>query len=63
MKTIKTTNPFTGKTIKSYELISDDTLNEKLDLANQQFKHWKSTDINDRCDKLTKVAELLLERK
>ncbi|MFD1063321.1 NAD-dependent succinate-semialdehyde dehydrogenase [Winogradskyella litorisediminis] len=63
MKTIKTKNPYTQKTIKEYQLITDDALNDKLKQGEAQFQHWKSVSIKKRTKLLTRVAELLIERK
>lgn len=63
MKTIETKNPYTQKIVASYDLISDESLNEKLDTADNQFQNWKTVPINKRSKLLSRVAELLLERK
>lgn len=60
---IKTKNPYTQKELKTYHLISDKELNQKLELADEQFRSWKSLQIKDRTKLLSKVAELLIERK
>lgn len=60
---ITTKNPYTQKELKTYHLISDKELNQKLELADEQFRSWKSLQIKDRTKLLSKVAELLIERK
>lgn len=63
MSTITTKNPYTQEDIKTYNLISDKELKQKLDLAEEQFQNWKSLQIKDRSKLLSNVAELLVERK
>jgi len=63
MSTITTKNPYTQEDIKTYNLIYDKELKQKLDLAEEQFQNWKSLQIKDRSKLLSNVAELLVERK
>lgn len=63
MSAITTKNPYTQEDIKTYNLISDKELKQKLDLAEEQFQNWKSLQIKDRSKLLSNVAELLVERK
>lgn len=63
MSTITTKNPYTQEELKTYSLISDSELEQKLILAKHQFLKWKAKSINKRCKLLSNVAELLLERK
>ncbi len=63
MSTITTKNPYTQENLKTYNLISDKELKQKLDLAEEQFQNWKSLQIKDRSKLLSNVAELLVERK
>ncbi|WP_243472656.1 NAD-dependent succinate-semialdehyde dehydrogenase [Winogradskyella sp. MH6] len=63
MSTITTKNPYTKEDIKTYNLISDKELKQKLDLAEEQFQNWKSLQIKDRSKLLSNVAELLVQRK
>jgi succinate-semialdehyde dehydrogenase/glutarate-semialdehyde dehydrogenase len=63
MNTITTINPYTQEELKTYNLISDAELKQKLNLADKQFQSWKTTEIQDRCSLMYKVAELLIERK
>ncbi|MHA7843835.1 MAG: NAD-dependent succinate-semialdehyde dehydrogenase [Winogradskyella sp.] len=60
---ITTNNPYTQKELKTYHLISDKELNQRLELADEQFRSWKSLQIKDRTKLLSKVADLLIERK
>ncbi len=63
MSTIETKNPYTQKDIESYEIISDRELSSKLDKAETQFQSWHKLEIEQRCNLLSNVAELLLDRK
>jgi succinate-semialdehyde dehydrogenase/glutarate-semialdehyde dehydrogenase len=63
MSAITTKNPYTQEDLKTYNLISDKELKQKLDLAEEQFQNWKSLQIKDRSKLLSNVAELLVERK
>lgn len=63
MSTITTINPYTQEELKTYKLIDDAVLQQKLELAEAQFKNWKTFEIKDRRKCLSKVAELLIERK
>lgn len=63
MSTITTKNPFTQKDIKTYDLLTDQSLNHKLDQSELQFQSWQQTSLKKRCNLLNNVSELLLERK
>lgn len=63
MSTITTLNPYTQEELKTYKLIDNTVLQQKLELAEAQFKNWKSFEIKDRRKRLSKVAKLLIERK
>lgn len=63
MSTITTINPYTQEELKTYKLIDNTVLQQKLELAEAQFKNWKSFEIKDRRKRLSKVAKLLIERK
>jgi len=63
MSTITTINPFTQEELKTYNLIKDVDLKQKLNLADKQFQSWKTTEIKDRSNLMSKAAELLIERK
>ncbi|MDH7912897.1 NAD-dependent succinate-semialdehyde dehydrogenase [Winogradskyella sp. SYSU M77433] len=56
---ITTTNPYNGETLESYTLHSKEELKEKLNLANEEFKSWKTTEISDRVELLSNLADEL----
>ncbi|MEY8847504.1 NAD-dependent succinate-semialdehyde dehydrogenase [Psychroserpens sp. XS_ASV72] len=62
MATITTTNPYTQEELKTYSLISDNDLNAKLELGQEQFDQWKSVSIKERSKLLKQVAKLLHKR-
>ncbi|MDO1500065.1 NAD-dependent succinate-semialdehyde dehydrogenase [Winogradskyella maritima] len=62
-KTIKTQNPYSGKTLETYKYISDKELDEKLALAQTTFEEWRHTELEERSALLLDVAELLETKK
>ena len=63
MSTITTKNPYTNEHLQSYELLTSHQLSSKLQTAQVQYEDWKNVSIKDRCKLLSKVSELLLQRK
>ena len=63
MSTITTINPYTQQELETYKLIDDAKLQQKLELADKQFQSWKTLKIKDRSKLLSKVSDLLIERK
>jgi succinate-semialdehyde dehydrogenase / glutarate-semialdehyde dehydrogenase len=60
---IETINPFTNKVVKSFEEISDDTLNDLVEQSDIAFHNWKRTSYEERASLLNNVAKLMRERK
>ncbi len=58
----KTVNPFTGEEIKSFDEISKQVLNEKLQKAAACYETWRKTNFDDRKKIVQKVADLMRER-
>src|SRR5690625_4809392 len=56
-------NPATGKPIKSIKQQTDEEISEAIELADKTFKEWKQRSFYDRSKLLTKLGELLRERK
>jgi len=52
-------NPYTQKEEARFNYLSKTVFNEKLNLAEISFNHWKFTPLEDRCRILMKVADLL----
>ncbi|MDV7757307.1 NAD-dependent succinate-semialdehyde dehydrogenase [Liquorilactobacillus mali] len=55
----KVINPYSGKLVKEYELMSDDEIAEKLDQAEQFYKAQKKVPVSQRAKKLLNFAEVL----
>ncbi|WP_019038528.1 NAD-dependent succinate-semialdehyde dehydrogenase [Psychroflexus tropicus] len=55
----ETTNPYTNKTINTYESLSQEELNQKLELSSQIYQEWQHTPIAKRTELLATVASLL----
>lgn len=55
----KTINPFTGKDVKSFDDMSEQALEEKLQKAAACFKTWRNTDFAERKKVIQKVADLM----
>ena len=58
----KTVNPFTEETVKSFDEISKEVLEEKLQSAAACFEKWRSSSFADRKKVIQKVADLMRER-
>ena len=61
--TIKTTNPYSGKQLETYQLDSPADLDKKLQLADKTFRTWKDDDIEDRVALFKKLADQLFKEK
>lgn len=55
----KVINPYSGKLVKEYELMSDDEIAEKLNQAEQFYKTQKKVPVSQRANKLLNFAEIL----
>jgi len=60
---IQTTNPNTNKTIKSFEEMTEKTVEAKVAKAHEAFADWKETSYQQRADLLHKVATLMRVKK
>src|SRR5690625_3045227 len=56
-------NPATGEPIKSIRKQKDKEISEAIELADKTFKEWRQRSLYDRSKLLTKLGELLRERK
>lgn len=61
--TLKSINPFTGKTLETYNLFTDSAVNTALDKAQEAFLEWKLLDIEDRTELLEEITALLEKNK
>ena len=56
-------NPATGEEIKTFESLTDEQINEKLELATRAFRRYRKTPFSDRAKKMVRAAEILEEKK
>lgn len=63
MKEIQTRNPYSGSILNTYNKDSGNTIASKLQKAVQVQVSWGNKPIKERCDILSKLADILLERK
>ncbi|MFT3796434.1 NAD-dependent succinate-semialdehyde dehydrogenase [Flavobacterium sp.] len=60
---IQTTNPYNNTVVKTFDEISDETLEKKIAKAHKAYQSWKNTDIKTRAALLQKVADLMRQNK
>jgi succinate-semialdehyde dehydrogenase / glutarate-semialdehyde dehydrogenase len=60
---IATTNPATGEVIKTFEPLTSEQIEQKLQLAASAFKTHRRTSFADRASKMMRVAEILEKEK
>ena len=60
---IKTTNPYTNKVVKTFDPLTEEELEQKINTAHTAYESWKTTPIPERAKYLQRVSELMLERK
>lgn len=60
--TIVTTNPATGETLREYEPMTSEEVEETLDRVDRAQAEWAKTGFEHRAQHLRKVGELLRER-
>jgi succinate-semialdehyde dehydrogenase/glutarate-semialdehyde dehydrogenase len=56
-------NPATGEEIKTFESLTDEQIDEKLELATRAFRRYRKTPFSDRAKKMVRAAEILEEEK
>jgi succinate-semialdehyde dehydrogenase / glutarate-semialdehyde dehydrogenase len=56
---IATTNPATGETVREFEELSPDQVQEKLQLAAEAFGSWRATTFAERARLLGRAADIL----
>lgn len=61
--TIKSINPYNGELLKEFDIMSADEINQKIDKADEAFKKWRNTPVEERAKIMRKVAELMREKK
>lgn len=59
----KSTNPYTGQVVATFDTLTDEQLEQKLQKAQKAFESWRKTSYAERGAILHKAAELMLERR
>ncbi|KEZ76749.1 NAD-dependent succinate-semialdehyde dehydrogenase [Salinisphaera hydrothermalis] len=60
---VKSINPANGRTIREFETITDEQLQQKIQQTHEAFVDWKQRSLDERGAIIRKVGELLVERK
>lgn len=60
---IKSVNPFNNEVLKEFEIMSPEKVDSIIDKADQSFKSWKTTAIEERSTIMRKMASLMREKK
>ena len=58
---ISTINPATGEEVKSFEPLTEEQVEEKLQRATETFNEYRKTSFEERAQMLTRAAEILEE--
>ena len=58
---ISTINPATGEEVESFEPLSDEQVEEKLQKATETYSEYRKTSFEERAQMLTRAAEILEE--
>ncbi|WP_347980064.1 aldehyde dehydrogenase family protein [Limosilactobacillus allomucosae] len=61
--TYKTTNPYTGEVLKTFDDLTDAQLEAKLQKAQSAYEKWSKTSFEERAAVLKRAAELMTERR
>ena len=56
---IATINPFNGETLRVFEPLTPEQLNDKLDLSAAAFSRFRTTGFPDRAQRMLRAAEIL----
>src|ERR1700756_3695180 len=56
---IATINPATGEVVKTFDALTDEQIESKLQLATSAFEAYRHTSFAERKQKMLKVAEIL----
>ncbi|NLG96128.1 MAG: NAD-dependent succinate-semialdehyde dehydrogenase [Chloroflexi bacterium] len=60
---IKSINPTTGETLKVFDELTDQQIDEKIRLAAEAFEHYRKTTFKERAGCLSRAAEILESEK
>ncbi|MDM8167050.1 MAG: NAD-dependent succinate-semialdehyde dehydrogenase [Roseovarius sp.] len=61
--TLKTINPATDETIKSYETMSDEEMRAAIDLCHGAFEEWKLVSLEERARVIKAIGQALRDNK
>jgi succinate-semialdehyde dehydrogenase/glutarate-semialdehyde dehydrogenase len=56
---ISTVNPATGEEVKTFDELSDEEINRKIQLAADTFREYRKTSFEERARMMTRAAEIL----
>ena len=59
---MKSVNPATGETLRTYDETTPDQVRERIERAHQQFLAWRQTDFDHRAERMRRAAGVLRER-
>ncbi|PTX43421.1 succinate-semialdehyde dehydrogenase/glutarate-semialdehyde dehydrogenase [Christiangramia gaetbulicola] len=62
-KNLKTINPATGKTIKTYDLMTDEEMNKGIEDCHKAFLKWKARPAEERAEIIKKIGKKIDEHK
>jgi len=62
-KTIKTINPATGKTLETYNYISDADMNSAIEKTQKAFLDWRHQSLEKRANVIKAIGKKLVEYK
>ena len=62
-KMLKTVNPANGKTLKSYELMTDSEMDKAIEDCHKAFQEWKTKSAQERAEVIKKIGKKLSEYK
>ena len=62
-KGIETTNPATGKSLKHYDFMTDQEVNEAISKCHEAFKTWKKVSLKDRAEVVQAIGKELVNAK
>lgn len=59
----RSANPYTGEVLATFETLTDDQLEAKLQKAQKAYEFWRKTSFEERAAILHKAAQLMTERR
>ena len=59
MKTIQSINAYSGEVLREYELLTDEQVVQKIELAHKTFQSWKETSFTERKTLFYTLADVL----